>query len=477
MLPVEQDSPSGDDVPVTQGLREDAVVTPEAELPMPGRKRKHAEDTSSYENAAATAKAIVDADLQLSVIRALSPVVRFSLPSDCVAFLEVGHLYRRVPILEEYGARVFKYPGDQNVLAQRLAVFNAQHPLDSDAANKQIPGVTITDDAILDLVQSAIRECRPNRYNHPQRTTGLPASLKTTMLGAKKGACTSEDAAAEFGTVRLGMPVKDPSRPTAPASERKPALYEVLITDDLRGHFSELRSAVDSGSRIGCSNARITQFSAAAAAANDMVQSHNKTRGGSHGHGISWTVGMKSPKEQRKKDSDPTKKQYNYTSPFTIRKRLLLRFVDLYKARMGTVKNKEMRRFAPDRHSAYAMFPEEMYCSVIAEATGVPYLLLSCWRCLLSGVSDEAMLHCVNGTIALSDYYNHVSLWNRIAGINPTPKQLLEFEMPQDVKEPKYKVIPPRIGDGYGRTVDDRRSFEEREQSEEWRLQQNPEFY
>ena len=35
MLPVEQDSPSGDDVPVTQGLREDAVVTPEAELPMP----------------------------------------------------------------------------------------------------------------------------------------------------------------------------------------------------------------------------------------------------------------------------------------------------------------------------------------------------------------------------------------------------------------------------------------------------------
>ena len=127
MLPVEQDSPSGDDVPVTQGLREDAVVTPEAELPMPGRKRKHAEDTSSYENAAATAKAIVDADLQLSVIRALSPVVRFSLPSDCVAFLEVGHLYRRVPILEEYGARVFKYPGDQNVLAQRLAVFNAHH--------------------------------------------------------------------------------------------------------------------------------------------------------------------------------------------------------------------------------------------------------------------------------------------------------------------------------------------------------------
>ena len=141
MLPVEEDSPSGDDVPVTQDLREDAVVTPEAELPMPGRKRKHAEDTSSYENAAATAKAIVDADLQLSVIRALSPVVRFSLPSDCVAFLEVGHLYRRVPILEEYGARVFKYPGDQNVLAQRLAVFNAHHPLDSDAANKRLPGV------------------------------------------------------------------------------------------------------------------------------------------------------------------------------------------------------------------------------------------------------------------------------------------------------------------------------------------------
>ena len=58
-----------------------------------------------------------------------------------MAFLEVGHLYRRVPILEEYGARVFKYPGDQNVLAQRLAVFNAHHPLDSDAANKRLPGV------------------------------------------------------------------------------------------------------------------------------------------------------------------------------------------------------------------------------------------------------------------------------------------------------------------------------------------------
>ena len=193
-----------------------------------------------------------------------------------------------------------------------------------------------------------------------------------------------------------------------------------------------------------------------------MARCHNRTRDGSRGHGIPWTKGMKSPKEQCKADSDPTKKQYNYTSPFTIRKRLLLRFNDLYAARMGTVKNKHMRRFAPDRHSAYAMFPEEMYCSVIAEATGVPYLLLSCWYCLLSGVSREAMQRCVEGKTALDNYYGHVSLWNRVAGINPTPKQLLEFEMPHDVKAPKYKVDPPRIGDGYGRTVDDRRSFAER---------------
>ena len=137
---------------------------------------------------------IVDADIMLKVIRTLAPVLRCCLPSDYVAFLEVGHLYCCIRILEEYGARVFKYAGHQNVLGRRLAVFNEQHPLDGDAANKRIPGVTIPDEAILELVQSAIRECRPSRYNHPQRTTGLPASLKTTMLGTKKGACSSESA-------------------------------------------------------------------------------------------------------------------------------------------------------------------------------------------------------------------------------------------------------------------------------------------
>ena len=116
MLPVERDSKSGEDLAVTQGLADDAAVAPDAEFPRCGHKRKQREDTSSYKNAAATAKVIVDADLKLKVIRTLAPVLRYCLPSDCVAFLEVGHLYRFIPILEEYGARVFKYAGDQNVL-------------------------------------------------------------------------------------------------------------------------------------------------------------------------------------------------------------------------------------------------------------------------------------------------------------------------------------------------------------------------
>ena len=52
---------------------------------------------------------------------------------------------------------------------------------------------------------------------------------------------------------------------------------------------------------------------------------------------------------------------------------------------------------------------------------------------------------------SLSDYYNHVSLWNRVAGINPTPSRL-EFEMPQDVKEPKYRRIPPVSATATGQT-------------------------
>ena len=71
------------------------------------------------------------------------------------------------------------------------------------------------------------------------------------MLGTKKGACSSEAASLVLGTVRLGMPVKDPSFSSAAASERKPALYEVLLNDELRAHFRYLRSAVDSGDLSG----------------------------------------------------------------------------------------------------------------------------------------------------------------------------------------------------------------------------------
>ena len=78
------------------------------------------------------------------------------------------------------------------------------------------------------------------------------------------------------------------------------------------------------------------------------------------------------------------------------------------------------------------------------------------------------MRRCVDGTTALSNYYNHVSFWNRVAGMNPTPKKLLKFEMSQDIEEPKYKVDLPRIGDGYGRTVDARRSYSERSDRRRW---------
>jgi hypothetical protein len=208
-----------------------------------GRKRDRQGRPRTFQDARLVAKSIVDSDLRLSTIRALAPVLRYSLPSDCVAFLEVGHLFRGIPVLEEYGARVFKYAGDLNALEPLLCSFNQHYPLDADRRNAEVPGISIPDGAILQLVCDAILACRSNRYNHAQRTTGLPACLPFTKLAVKLGACSAAAASRGSTTVRLGMPVKDHKKPNLPIADRTSAMYLVDMNPDTRAHFRGLRSA------------------------------------------------------------------------------------------------------------------------------------------------------------------------------------------------------------------------------------------